>query len=174
MKKRSMKDFDATAVRRALDYDPITGLLFWRVRDDVPNKVNKRFAGKPAGGLDGQYGYITVRIFDRLCQAHRLIWLIMTGEWPVAVIDHIDGNPSNNAWTNLRAATRGENNRNKASFVKSHLRGATFIKSSGKWMGQIMLGKRNHYLGLFNTEAEAHAAYCEAAARLHGGFARFS
>jgi hypothetical protein len=37
-----------------------------------------------------------------------------------------------------------------------------------------MLGKRNHYLGLFNTEAEAHAAYCEAAARLHGGFARFS
>jgi hypothetical protein len=35
-----------------------------------------------------------------------------------------------------------------------------------------MINKKNHYLGSFNTAAEAHAAYVEAARRLHGEYAR--
>ena len=163
----------AEMVRRALDYDPMTGLLFWRRRDDVLPRVNKRLAGKPAGCRDGQYGYLSVRLHDRLYQAHRLIWLHVTGEWPTDVLDHIDGNPSNNVWSNLRPATRAENNRNRKSIREGFLKGVLRDPKSGRWQAMVMLGRKNHYLGTFSTQEEAHAAYEEAAKRLHGEFARF-
>jgi hypothetical protein len=163
----------AEMVRRALDYDPTTGLLFWRHRDDVLPRVNKRFAGKPAGCPDGQYGYLSVRLHDIAYQAHRLIWLHVTGEWPAAVLDHIDGIPSNNAWSNLRPATRAENNRNRRTRRVGILKGASQDAKTGRWAAHIMLGRKAHYLGTFSTQEEAHAAYTAAAKRLHGEFARF-
>jgi hypothetical protein len=163
---------DASYVRRVFLYDPETGALLWRHRDDVLPRVNKRFAGRPAGCSDGQYGYISIRLCDRLYQAHRLIWLYMTGDWPADLVDHIDGNPANNVWTNLRPATRGENNRNRLTTRKGRLKGTHLNRATGKWYVQIMLEKRNHNFGQFDTEEEAHAAYVEAARRLHGAFAR--
>lgn len=163
----------AEMVRRALDYDPMTGLLFWRHRDDVLPRVNKRLAGKPAGCRDGQYGYLSVRLHDRLYQAHRLIWLHVTGEWPADILDHIDGIPSNNAWDNLRLATRAENNRNRRTRRENGYLKGTSPASKGAWRAVIMLGRKNHILGTFSTQEEAHAAYVEAAKRLHERFARF-
>lgn len=165
---------DATTLRRALDYDPGTGLLFWRVREDVPARTNKRFAGKPAGGPDGQYGYITIRLYDRLYQAHRLVWLHVHGVWPEAVLDHIDGNPTNNRLENLRPATRAENNRNKIGKGVTPYKGITREPGTNRWVAQIQLGKKNHRLGSFDTPELAHAAYCEAAARYHGAFAKLT
>ena len=163
----------AEMVRRALDYDPETGLLSWRHRDDVLPRVNKRLAGKPAGCPDGQYGYLSVRLHDYLYQAHRLIWLHVTGEWPAAVLDHIDGIPSNNAWSNLRPATRAENNRNRHTRREDGRLKGTRPAANSRWRAVIMLGRENHILGTFSTQEEAHTAYVEAAKRLHGGFARF-
>jgi hypothetical protein len=37
----------------------------------------------------------------------------MTGSWPTNHIDHIDGDPTNNAWINLRDVTRSQNLRNQ-------------------------------------------------------------
>ena len=163
----------AEMVRRALDYDPETGLLSWRHRDDVLPRVNKRLAGKPAGCRDGQYGYLSVRLHDCPYQAHRLIWLHVTGEWPAEVLDHIDGIPSNNAWSNLRPATRAENNRNRRTIREGTLKGAVQDARTGRWKAMITLGRKNHYLGTFKNQEDAHAAYIEAAQRLHGRFARF-
>lgn len=42
-----------------------------------------------------------------------------------------------------------------------------------KWVARITAGKRTKYLGLHQTQEEAHAAYCTAAAQAHGNFARF-
>jgi hypothetical protein len=163
----------AEMVRRALDYDPETGLLSWRHRDDVLPRVNKRLAGKPAGCTDGQYGYLSVRLHDCPYQAHRLIWLHVTGEWPAAVLGHIDGVPSNNVWSNLRPATRAENNRNRRTIREGTLKGAVQDARTGRWKAMITLGRKNHYLGTFKNQEDAHAAYIEAAQRLHGRFARF-
>jgi hypothetical protein len=167
---------DAATLRRALDYDPETGLLFWRWRDEVPRKVNVRFAGKPAGGPDGQFGYVTVRLYNRLYQAHRLAWLHVHGEWPEQVLDHIDGNPTNNRIENLRPATRAENNRNrvKQPGFTSQYKGVSWNQRMGKWFAQIQLAKKTYALGFHDTEEEAHAAYCVAAARHHGAFSRTS
>jgi hypothetical protein len=173
-KQKTAAELDASTLRKALDYDPETGLLFWRVRDDVPQRTNNRFAGKPAGGRDGQYGYITVRLYDRLYQAHRLAWLHVHGVWPEHVVDHIDGNPTNNAISNLRLATRAENNRNRAKLAgtTSKLKGVTRDRRTGLWNAQIMIGRKGHYLGQYLTEEGAHAAYCTAAEHYHGVFAR--
>ena len=171
-KQLAASALDAATLRKALDYDPKTGVLTWRWRDDVPRRTNNRFAGKPAGGSDGQYGYISVRLYDRLYQAHRLAWLWMTGEWPTHLIDHIDMDPKNNAWDNLRPATKSQNmmNQGKPRHNKSGFKGV--FGAAGCWTAQIQVNRKNHILGTFDTAEEAHAAYCAAAARLHGAFAR--
>lgn len=162
-------------LRAALDYSPATGILTWRHRRDVLPRVNTRYAGKAAGCPDGQYGYISIRLNDRLYQAHRLAWLWMTGAWPEDMIDHRDMNPANNAWNNLRPATKAENMRNQGTPVhnKSGLKGASFDRRTQKWVAQIQVDGKNNYLGRFDTPDAAHTAYREAAAKLHGEFANF-
>jgi hypothetical protein len=91
------------------------------------------------------------------------------------VIDHVDGDGLNNRRCNLRYATHGQNvanglHRNRKS---PGLKG-TCQTASGRWRAQISHGGRTHTLGTFDTTEEAHAAYCEAAKRLHGEFARFA
>lgn len=165
----------AEQLRTVLDYDPDTGIFRWRYRSDRAQNWNSRRAGKPAGGLDGQFGYITIRIDYQLFQAHRLAWLYMTGEWPSHMVDHRDANPGNNAWENLRAADRSRNmmNQRKPPKNTSGFKGVSRVRGTNKWCAQIGANGKNHYLGIFTTPEAAHIAYCEAAKRLHGEFARF-
>jgi hypothetical protein len=46
----------------------------------------------------------------------------------------------------------------------------SFKKSRNKWQSQIKINGKTKHLGLFETEIEAHEAYCKAAAELHGEF----
>src|SRR5882672_6258292 len=89
-------------IRRLFNYDPVTGVLTWRIRKG--NKLPGSIAGKRT-----KRGYISVRIDGLWYRAHRLIWVIMTGAWPENVVDHEDRNPGNNAWYNLRDVTQAVN-----------------------------------------------------------------
>ena len=51
------------------------------------------------------------------------------------------------------------------------LKGANLHRRTGRWIGRIKANGKFHYLGMFATAQEAHQAYAEAAARLHGPFA---
>lgn len=90
------------------------------------------------------------------------------------VIDHKDGNPANDRWENLRLATRAENSGNdrKRKTNTSGFKGVSRYKN-GKWMAQIMWQRQTYWLGLHDTPEQAHTAYCQAAAKLKGEFARF-
>lgn len=174
--KRIHPTLTAEQLRVALDYDPLTGVLTWRHRDDVLPRVNKRFIGKAAGCDDGQCGYISIRLFDRLYQAHRLAWLHMTGEWPSRLIDHIDLDPKNNRWSNLRLATTSQNMSNTTAprHNTSGVKGVTWNKRHRKWQAQVQVDSKGYFLGLYDTIEEAAKARHEGAARLHKEFARFS
>ena len=154
--------------RRLFCYDPETGIIAWR--------QGTGYAQQRSGvaGYIGDDGRVTIRCGGRLYLASRLAWAIHYGRWPRLIVDHKDGNPSNNRIANLRLASKTQNQMNQRlrKDSSSGLKGVTFHKKAGKWCAQITAFGRRNYLGLFSTPEEAHAAYCEAAARLHGEFAR--
>lgn len=91
--------------------------------------------------------------------------------------DHVNLNPLDNRRCNLRIATRFENNQNRRmrSDNTSGYKGVSFLKScrDGRpWLSQIQANGTIFNLGRFSTAQEGHAAYCEAAERLHGEFKR--
>ena len=155
-------------LRSALDYDPETGVFRWAIN------LRRIKAGTQAGHRCPRLGYVLLGLYGRLYRAHRLAWLHVTGYWPEGDIDHINGDGYDNRIANLRVATRTENNGNmrRPKHNTSGLKGAYWDKRAGKWLAQIKHRRQQHHLGFYDTAEEAHAAYCAAAARLHGDFAR--
>lgn len=145
---------------RLLSYCKDSGDFRWNVRR--PGGINP---GDIAGTLI--QGRVYIRFEGRQQMAHRLAFIYMTGDLPEEHIDHQDGNPSNNAWGNLRACSRSQNHQNRkvSKRNKSGMLGVS--KHSGGWQATIAKDKKYHHLGLFKTPEEAHQAYLDAKARLH-------
>lgn len=174
MRNPDIAHITAERLREVLDYNPKTGVFTWRHRFDRERRWNSRLAGKSAGHPCPRLGYVLLKVEGRLCRAHRLAWLYMTGEWPAGEIDHINGDGLDNRFGNLRVANRSQQSRNTRAHRDSYsgLKGAYWEKRSARWLAQIKHEGKQHYLGKFDTAEEAHAAYCEAARRLHGEFVR--
>ena len=90
-------------------------------------------------------------------------------------IDHRDGNGLNNRRANLRTCTHTQNLRNRGAQAnnKCGFKGVSWHKQHGMWRAQIQVSGRQKHLGYFPTHEAAYAAYCAAAAELHGEFANF-
>lgn len=181
MAKRT--DITAAQVREILDYNPETGEFRWKDRPPEMSggsiqsqhhtcaRINSRFSGKIAGKIVD--GYRRICIFYVQYPAHRLAWLIMTDAWPSCGIDHINLDRSDNRWANLREATPNQNSANVRSKT-NNLKGAYWIEDKHKWRSNITVNGKTIYLGLFPSEKDAHEAYCNAAKRFFGEFARFA
>ena len=66
------------------------------------SRTRRRGVGAVAGSLSKQMGYVLVGVDGPQYLAHRLAWLYMTGAWPDAEVDHIDGDHTNNDSGNLQ------------------------------------------------------------------------
>ena len=148
----------AAYIRSHWKYNPETGVVHGRLGKPIGFRRKDSALHAPVTLFDGSKTSVLI---------HRAAWLLETGAWPSNDIDHRDGDRSNNRWSNLREATRQENRQNLSRRnKKGRLRGC--VKYYKKWKAQIkMPGGAPMYLGLFATEEEAHAAYCEAKKRLH-------
>jgi hypothetical protein len=153
-------------LRRIFEYDPNLGHLKYRIRRG-PAK-----AGSRAGTFNANTGYRIVRTCGMVCLEHRIIWAVVHGEWPPINIDHRDRNKTNNYIDNLRLADYSLNQANRA-VKRSGLKGVARLRS-GKFQAQVKKDGINFYLGLFETEEEAHKAYCSKARELFGEHARFT
>jgi hypothetical protein len=107
-------------VREFITYHPITGEAVWNHRDAkyfVNNRMSKvwntRYCGKPVGAGRPD-GYLVTSLFNKTYRLHKLIWLYQTGHYPnrLEFIDHIDHDPENNTWINLRLITPSESQKN--------------------------------------------------------------
>lgn len=101
---------------------------------------------------------------------HRLIMGAKLGE----VIDHRDGNGLNNSRSNLRFATKSQNNRNSRLRAdnSSGYKGVYWDRINNKWKAQIRMDGKRIGLGYFMTKEEAAIAYDEAATFYFNEFAR--
>jgi 5-methylcytosine-specific restriction endonuclease McrA len=152
---------------RLFSYDAENGSLIWRVSTSPRNKI-----GSPAGCTNSM-GYRVVQFCGKTVYSHQIAWLMTYRVWPDHEIDHIDGNPSNNAISNLRAATRTENNRNTGIRSNNKLGAKGVLKhSDGRFRARIMVDRKTIHLGLFDTIEEAASAYAAASERYHGSFGR--
>lgn len=156
-------------LREALSYDAETGVLTWKI-----NRRAARRAGDVAGSI-GMIGYRKIEIDGRCYLAHRVIWAMMTGKWPVDQIDHINGDRADNRFANLREATPHQNQGNRLPTKGKTLpTGVFFYKNDGKYGAAITMcgrDKRSKYLGIFSTPEEAAEAYRAAAVNYFGEFA---
>ena len=97
-----------------LSYDPKTGHLSWqRPPSGISGRSlsiwNSRFHGREAFTATVTRGYKQGRIDGVAYLAHRVAWAICKGEWPSGVIDHINGDTSDNRIENLRDVSQSEN-----------------------------------------------------------------
>ena len=150
-----------------LEYDSATGDFRWLKR------INRSIHVDDVAGTLETGGYRRITIKGRTYGAHQLAWFYVTGKWRSGLIDHRDGDRSNNRWDNLRRATGSQNsaNRRRHRNNKSGFKGVMQTES-GRWRAGIHKNGRNQHLGIFATPQEAHAAYVAAARELFGEFAR--
>lgn len=87
------------------------------------------------------------------------------------LVDHRDFNGLNNRRSNLRLATKTQNQaHSRWKIGKSGYRGV-FPVRDGVWKAVISIGNRSKHIGTFSTPEEAAQAYDEHATSLHGEFA---
>lgn len=92
-------------------------------------------------------------------------------------VDHANLNRLDNRRSNLRIATRSQNlaNMRKKEGTKSGYKGVyKFQKRRGTkiWCAEITVNNKKIRLGYFYTAEDAYKAYCDAAVKYHGEFAR--
>lgn len=158
--KKPKTNLTAQQVRALLEYNSSTDELRWKPRT--------------AGNINSE-GYVCVGINGSTYKAHRLIWLMVTGTWPSAEVDHRDLNRSNNRWNNLRACTKSQNGANRAKYKSknySGFKGVSWSKKNKKWVAQIKHQGIVYTLGYFTDPENAAQIYKEAAEKFHGKFAR--
>jgi len=146
-------------LKRLYDYDPEAGVL-----------TSKRY-GKPVGSRNTNGDGMKTR-FGRI---HRLIWVWMTGDdLGTDVIDHINGDPYDNRWVNLRRCTVAQNQMNRGDNANSTsgLKGVSWIFKSQQWRASIGFMGRVYYLGEYDSADEAYDVYLEEAENCFGEFMR--
>jgi hypothetical protein len=149
-------------VRNRLRYEPETGELYWLPKENPRKGWNKRYANKPIRSISK--GYIRLRIDGKFYAAHRVAWALYHGAWP-NVIDHINGDKTDNRITNLRSVTNAENMRNLRA-PKDNRSGHIGVSPyRNRWRALIGAAPQI-YLGSFDTFEEAVAARKAAERRL--------
>lgn len=141
-------------LRQLVCYNPTTGVFVRLI-----SLSNRSTTGTPIGTVNSR-GYVVIGIDGRTYLAHRLAWLYMTGSFPVRNIDHIDRNPANNKWHNLREVSQSKNLMNAAGWPRtsSGSRGVWFMEKTSKWTAYITKDRQRHHLGSFDKYDDAVAA----------------
>lgn len=143
------------------------GKLFWKQPVSAKSRVQ---VGDEAGSFIPSIGRYMVCVAGKRAMRSRVIWEMHNG--PIAAgmeVDHADQNKTNDSITNLRLASRTENNVNRK--VKLPANGYRGVEQTGnRWRAKLA----RKPLGTFETPEIAALAYNAAAFAEWGEFAQLN
>lgn len=140
-------------------------------------RVRNTETGKTLKGCTNKNGQrqVTLKIDGKVRSfaIHTLVTSAFIGLRPSGyVVEHIDGDAYNNRVDNLRyiprriAETRGKRERDCSSYYP----GVCWDRSRRMWVAHITHNKKQHFLGRFDDEEEAAAAYQNALKKILGKY----
>lgn len=147
------RDEELKLFNEYLIIEPSTGLIKWK------KSTNTKIKAGSICGNKRKNGRTDIQILGKKYLAHYIVWVFFNKKIPSGVIDHINGNPSDNRIDNLRDCTPRQNSQNYKTHRSGKLVGASFNNKRKMWAAQIYINKKNIFLGYYKTEAEAHNVY---------------
>jgi hypothetical protein len=158
-----LNELTAERLRSLYTYDAATGHLV--------SKTTGRPVGWPVKGGHLRCALMSGAKPRKSFFVHRLIWLYVHGSWPAGMLDHINGNKTDNRLENLRDASPAINSQNYRQPTSKNSTGFLGVSKAkgGRFQTSIKVDGRVHWLGRFDDPAEAHAVYVEAKRRHHEG-----
>ncbi len=105
--------------------------------------------------------------------AHRVAYEDLVGPIGAGLeLDHTCHNPACVNPEHLRPCLHQQNlcNQKKRVGCSSRYKGVCYDKGRGAWVSHLTHNGRQHFLGRFGTEEQAHAAYCAASLAFHGEY----
>jgi len=151
--------------------ESLEGYLYYDYElGQVINRIGRK--GALEGRIAGEVLVSRGNKYRRICLngvrilAHRAAWCLVHGKWPDGYVDHRNNDGLDNHIGNLRVVTTRQNNQNRRIHNEGRLCGASWHKPAGRWVAQITVNGVVKYLGLYDTEMEAHQVYLDAVRRL--------
>lgn len=146
-------------LRSRISYERTTGLFY--------NRWGRLLSGTRTFRRDGAPEAILIGVLGKQWKAHRLAWRLVTGHDPGRLtIDHINRDPFDNRWENLRLADNSLQSINRAGVGRCPVQGVTFHRGTGKWIVRVKRRGVVHHIGTFDDMADAIAAQAAARIRL--------
>lgn len=153
MKTRDLRQAEAIEL-----FEIRNGVLVWK------QTKGRCRAGHVAGTYQkGEHSKVTYR--RKPYAAHRIVWVMTYGDiHPMMVIDHINGEPSDNRVENLRMVTPQVNSLNSSKADRrsvSGVRGVHEKRRNGvtRFYARILIDGKQTSLGAYDTAEEAGIAY---------------
>jgi hypothetical protein len=136
------------AIEKGITCNPETGQVFGVRGKEILRKSN---------------GYVDINMIQNKknihLSGHQFVYYCVHKK-VVDCIDHINGIKDDNRIDNLRSATGKQNQRNQPN-------AKGYTKVSNKYKSQLTLDAKNIYLGLFETQQQAHQVYLDAKEKYH-------
>jgi hypothetical protein len=119
-------------------------------------------------------GYVRRDIVEDGVRRAELLHRVVTAAPDGLVVDHINGDTTDNRRENLRVCTNAENLRNRRIHKNNKAGIKGVYRDRNKFRAQISFERRQIHIGTFDTAEEAKSAYDKYALELHGEFARLA
>jgi hypothetical protein len=169
---RTYRDFTFEQISKAYIYEPTTGKLFRRHRGGKIKEINpvrEQKGGDCLAANQAKFGGYETTV-------PHIIWMLMTRRWIKSghMVDHKNGDVSDNRWVNLREVTPSQNSRNKVvqgrwvNADEGMERGV--YKNGRSYRVIIKVNGAMRYFGTYPTVKEANKVAGRVIRQLHGEF----
>jgi len=149
---------------------PVSGYKNYIISNDgiILNKFGREM--KHAIDKDGYHCVALTNGIKKYFKIHRLVYQHF-GNWnPELTVDHRDNDKNNNHISNLRMATKQQQNFNQPIRKNNKLGVKGVRKQRNKYRARIKIDGKQIHLGLFETVEEASLVFQSKARELHGEF----